>query len=107
MVKPDGQGSNLTKLYISITEEERFFPSAAHPFFSEIRSLYTRLRFCRSWNDACRRRWYRRIRKSKLRLLEAGVDPEQLRLYCRYLKNPKDEARRQRYLYYAKQLRLF
>ena len=37
----------------------------------------------------------------KKRLIQSGVDPEQIRLLCLYLKNPKLERRWKRYRHYV------
>ena len=54
---------------------------------SSLSNLYWFLRAKRRFS-APRRRWYRLIAEEKKRLLEAGVDGEELRLYCRVLANP-------------------
>jgi hypothetical protein len=62
--------------------------------FSQIRGFYWRLRALRSFQTA-RRRWlYRQIRKCKFSLVEAGIDPEWLRLYCRFFSRLDPHAQR-------------
>lgn len=56
-----------------------------HRLLSDIRNLYCRLRFCRPWDVAKRRKLYRDIAKIKAVLLADGIDQEWLRLYCRQL----------------------
>lgn len=72
---------------------------------SDLRNLYWHLRYCRKFNQACRRRHYRKIAVEKKRLTESGVDSEELRLLCRYLSNPRNGFAEARYFAYAKQLR--
>ncbi|SEN36057.1 hypothetical protein SAMN05216325_11517 [Nitrosomonas marina] len=51
--------------------------------FSKITNLYWHIRYNR--NSSIKRRYYRYVAAEKKRLLEAGVDPEELRLLCRAL----------------------
>lgn len=51
-------------------------------------------------------RYYRKIQAEKKRLHRAGVDPEEVRLLCRALSNPKNKAAEMRWLAYSKQLKL-
>lgn len=60
-----------------------------HPY-PELRSMYWHLRYCRNWDSAGRRKWYRRIQKEKERLVFSGSNPEFIRLLCRHLCNPRD-----------------
>jgi hypothetical protein len=55
---------------------------------NDLRNLYCALRVYRR-NQSRRRFYYRKIKQEKLRLVEAGVCPECLRLYCRYLATGK------------------
>ncbi|GHU14824.1 hypothetical protein FACS189441_5440 [Betaproteobacteria bacterium] len=62
---------------------------------SEIRGFYWRFRALRPYQTA-RRRWlYRQIKKLRLYLVESGVDPEWVRLYCRFFSrlNPQTARR--------------
>jgi len=43
---------------------------------------------CFKRNSARKRKYYRLIADEKKRLLLSGVDPEELRLFCRHLANP-------------------
>lgn len=52
--------------------------------FSKLMNLYWFIRFHRR-NKSTKRRYYRYVAAEKKRLLEAGVDPEELRLLCRSL----------------------
>lgn len=61
-----------------------------HTGFAVIRNLYWHLRAVRGYDLAARRRYYRLIAVEKKRLLEAGVDPEEIRLFCRSLSRPDD-----------------
>lgn len=49
------------------------------------------LRNGRKWDQAHRRKYYRRIEAEKKRLIDSGVDPELVRLLCRYLANPRNQ----------------
>lgn len=71
-----------------------------------LRNEYWFLRYCRSWDSAGRRRRYRRIAVEKKRLIESGVDFEELRLLCRHLANPRNRRAEERLLSYSRQLRL-
>lgn len=51
--------------------------------FSKLQNIYWQIRFQRRKN--LRRKYYRYAAAEKKRLLEAGVDPEELRLICRAL----------------------
>lgn len=60
-----------------------------HPVpFEGLRQLYWQLRSVRSFDNAARVRFYRRIRKERDRLESLGFSIEHVRLYCRYLSNP-------------------
>lgn len=59
------------------------------------------------FDQAGRRRYYRLIEKEKRRLIdEIGVDPEEVRLLCRYLANLKNSNAEQRWKAYIAQFRL-
>ena len=62
---------------------------------------YWQIRYCRPFQRARLRKWYRRVAGEKKRLIQSGVDPEQIRLLCLYLKNPKLEHRWKRYRLYV------
>jgi hypothetical protein len=65
-------------------------------------SLYWRLRACRAWDGARRRRYYRYIAQEKRRLLEdVGVDWEELRLLCRHLANLQNRHAERRWETYV------
>jgi hypothetical protein len=49
--------------------------------FSNLFNHYWFIRYAR--HTSAKRRYYRHAEKEKKRLLEAGVDPEELRLLCR------------------------
>ena len=51
--------------------------------FSKLTNLYWQIRYTR--NPSTKRRYYRYVAAEKKRLLEAGVDQEELRLLCRSL----------------------
>jgi len=56
-----------------------------------LRAAYWRIRAARFSKD--RLRWYRIAKRKKKHLLDAGADPEAVRLYCLYLTNPQREGR--------------
>jgi len=70
-----------------------------------LRNLYWGLRMRRSWQEALRRRYYRKIFSEKKRLEGLGVDGEELRLLCRCLANLENIAAQRRYLAYVECLR--
>jgi len=51
--------------------------------FSKLNNLYWHIRYTR--NKSVKRRYYRYVADEKKRLIETGVDVEELRLYCRAL----------------------
>lgn len=57
-----------------------------------LRQMYWRLRNCRRYDAAARRKWYRRIKGERERLHALGFDAEYTRLFCRYMSDPKNEA---------------
>jgi len=77
---------------------------------AKLRNLYWFLRDGRHYQHV-RRKYYRRIADEKKRLQLAGVDGEAVRLYCRYLSNPRNDCAAQRFLlrlgYRERQMRLF
>lgn len=63
-----------------------------------LRNLYWHLRCNRDWDDAKRRSYYRRIEKEVADLVQAGHDPESVRLFCRWLADPSWEPALFKYL---------
>lgn len=60
-----------------------------HPdLYGQLRQLYWHLRYRRSFDTAARRKWYRRIKAERERLVSGGASAEHVRLYCRYMSNP-------------------
>ncbi len=55
------------------------------PDFSKLYNLYWYIRVMR--NKSIKRRYYRYAAAEKKRLIESGVDAEELRLLCRSLSN--------------------
>lgn len=51
--------------------------------FSKLQNIYWNIRYQRRKN--LKRKYYRHAAAEKKRLVESGVDPEELRLYCRTL----------------------
>lgn len=51
--------------------------------FSKLQNIYWRIRFQRRKN--LKRKYYRYAADEKKRLIASGVDPEELRLFCRTL----------------------
>ena len=62
-----------------------------------LRNLYWLLRFLRQHDLAKRRKLYRRIAADKKRLIEPGVDLEEVRRLCRWLSNPANQAAEARF----------
>lgn len=53
--------------------------------FAKLNNLYWHIRYTR--NKSVKRKYYRYVFKEKKRLIESGVDVEELRLLCRALSN--------------------
>lgn len=62
------------------------------PLFMTLNHLYWNLRYRRSFDTAARRKWYRRIKMERERLVAGGASAEHVRLYCRYLSNPSADS---------------
>lgn len=62
-----------------------------------IRNHYWHLRYRRGFDEARRRKEYRRIEAEKKRLQEEGVDFETIRLLCRHLVNLQNGAAEKRW----------
>lgn len=60
--------------------------------FIDLRHFYWKLREVRSFDNAARVKWYRRIKKEKDRLVQLGFSSEHIRLYCRYMSNPQMDS---------------
>ena len=71
--------------------------------FSKLNNLYWFIRYTRI--RSVKRKYYRYIAKEKKRLIESGVDVEELRLYCRHLSNLRNERAENRLLAYRKTLK--
>ncbi|SDZ04220.1 hypothetical protein SAMN05421754_10472 [Nitrosomonas sp. Nm58] len=56
--------------------------------FSILYNYYWFIRLTR--NASVQRKYYRLVSKEKKRLIDSGVDREELRLLCRYLANPRN-----------------
>jgi len=69
--------------------------------FAPLRNLYWHLRSVRSFDGAGRRRFYRRIRVERERLVASGYSAEYLRLYCFLLADPLKLERERRLLAYV------
>lgn len=69
-------------------------------------NLYWMLRYYGHRDQARRRKLYRKIAAERKRLLEAGVDGEEVRLLCRHLANPSNRHAAGRLVGYSAQLRL-
>jgi hypothetical protein len=65
--------------------------------FAPLANLYWRLRDCRNWNAAKRRRMYRLIAVERKRLVDSGQDVELVRLACRHLANPLQHPAERRF----------
>lgn len=72
-----------------------------------LRNYYWHLRFLRPYDQAGRRRYYRKIEAEKKRLILSGVDGEAVRLYCRWMANPRNNDAELRFRNFSRQLRLF
>ena len=74
---------------------------------SKLANTYWFLRYNRKFNQAARRKYYRRIANEKKRLTESGVDAELVRLLCRHLAKPSCPHAKGRYMSYQQQACLF
>ncbi len=63
--------------------------------FGELRRIYWWIRWSRFHKDV--RRHYRRAQKEKARLVGLGFDQELIRLYCLWMRRPKNEQREKRF----------
>lgn len=61
--------------------------------YGVLRNLYWKLRSVRGYDQAGRRKWYRRIKVERNRLVGIGFGPEHVRLYCRFLADPSKRER--------------
>lgn len=71
--------------------------------FSKLNNYYWQIRYTRI--KAVRRKYYRYIAKEKKRLIDSGVDAEELRLLCRHLSNLRNEQAEIRLETYRKTLK--
>lgn len=71
--------------------------------FSKLNNYYWQIRYTRI--KAVRRKYYRYIAKEKKRLIETGVDAEELRLLCRHLSNLRNKQAEIRLEAYRKNLK--
>ena len=72
--------------------------------FSKLNNLYWFIRYTRI--KSVKRKYYRLISKEKKRLIESGVDAEEIRLLCRHLSNLKNERAENRLEAYRKTLKI-
>ncbi len=68
--------------------------------FSKLTNFYWFIRYTRI--KSVKRKYYRLVSKEKKRLIETGVDKEELRLLCRHLSNLKNERAENRLIAYRK-----
>lgn len=74
--------------------------------FPKLNNLYWFfIRYTR--NKSVKRRYYRYVAAEKKRLIESGVDSEELRLYCRHLSNLRNERAENRLIAYRKTLKIY
>ena len=71
--------------------------------FSKLNNLYWFIRYNR--NKSIKRRYYRYVAVEKKRLIESGVDSEELRLYCRSLSGRLNHHAERRLEIYRKNLK--
>lgn len=57
-----------------------------------LRNFYYMLRYRRYFDSAGKRRYYRYIRRERDCLVASGVNAEHVRLLCRWLSNPAENA---------------
>jgi hypothetical protein len=71
--------------------------------YSKLNNYYWQIRYTRI--KAVRRKYYRYIAKEEKRLIDSGVDAEELRLLCRHLSNLRNEQAEIRLEAYRKTLK--
>ena len=71
--------------------------------FSKLYNFYWQIRYTR--NRTVKRKYYRYAAAEKKRLIESGVDVEEIRLLCRHLSNLKNEQAEIRLEAYRKTLK--
>jgi hypothetical protein len=71
---------------------------------ARIRQLYWQLRYVRKYQAAPLRKAYRRVRAERNRLEDSGLDAELVRLFCRWMADPRNEAADARWRSYAASL---
>jgi len=71
--------------------------------FSTLNNLYWHIRYNR--NKSIKRRYYRYAADEKKRLIDSGVDAEELRLYCRALSGRLNHPAEKRLAAYRKNLK--
>ena len=69
---------------------------------ANLRNYYWHIRCNRDWNEAKRRAYYRRIEREVSALVQAGHDPEAVRLLCRWLADPSWEPALFKYMEYTR-----
>ncbi len=77
------------------------------PWSHALANLYYLKRYCRQYDNACRRKAWRKIAVEKKRLLSEGVQYIELHLVCRVLTNPRNQSAANRLQSYYAQGRLF
>lgn len=65
---------------------------------SSIRNDYWRLRNLRVSQSALRAALYRKVRQKKHQLIAMGIDPEELRLWCRCFTRTASHLTQERYI---------
>lgn len=68
--------------------------------FSKLNNLYWQIRYARK--KSVKRKYYRYVAKAKKRLIQSGVDAEEVRLYCRHLSNLRNVRAENRLVAYRK-----
>ena len=71
--------------------------------FSKLNNLYWHIRYNR--NKSIKRKYYRYVLAEKKRLIETGVDAEELRLYCRALSGSLNHLAEKRLAAYRKNMK--
>jgi len=71
--------------------------------FSRLYNFYWQIRYTR--NKTVKRKYYRYAAAEKKRLIESGVDVEEIRVLCRHLSNLKNEQAEIRLEAYRKTLK--
>jgi len=73
---------------------------------SQLANIYWRIRNARGYEVKRIRTYYRQAEREKKRLIESGVSSELVRLYCRFLANPRNPRAKRAFDNFSRQQEL-